>query len=211
MLEIIKNVSKIMNGFSLFDGKTGVTDGKIAVVFPIDALDAVAGLPRQIEGIKDVTDRHRHNPEPVTLPIIRHVSPCVVCRGDPDAEIICAECGGGGIVPCCECGQNTTCRQCDGTGIRKEKNEPCLHCANTGLEAEAYPINVVENRYISVKYAAFLQKHFPDVVFHSTADDQPTIFFESPTSGVYGVVMCMAGISASTRAYPEVEKVEGEE
>lgn len=203
MLEIIKNVSKIMNGFYLFDGKTGVTDGKIAVVFPTDEPDTVSGLPRHIKGIKYVTDRHRqnHNPEPVILPIIRHVSPCIVCRGDYDAEIICAECDGEGIVPCCECGQNTTCRQCAATGIRKEANQPCLHCANTGLEAAEYPIKVAD-RYISVKYAAFLQKHFSDVVFHAV-DDRAVIFFESPATGVYGVVMCMTGISASTRIYPE--------
>lgn len=205
MLEIIRDVLKIMNGFYLFDSKTGITDGKIAVVFPGNEPDMVSGLAREIKGIKDITDRCRlsHKPEPIGLPVIKHVSPCIVCRGDPDREVVCLECDGEGIVPCCECGQNTTCRQCGGTGIRKEKNKPCLHCANTGLEAETYPINVVENQYISVKYAAFLQKHFPDVVFHSTADDQPTIFFESPTTGVYGVVMCMAGISASTKIYPE--------
>lgn len=205
MFEIIKNVSKIMNGFYLFDGKTGVTDGQIAVVFPTDEPDTVSGLPRHIKGIKDVTDRHRqnHNPEPVILPIIRHVPPCIVCRGDYDAEIICAECDGEGIVPCCECGQNTTCRQCAATGIRKEADKPCLHCANTGFEAEAYPIKITESRYISVKYAAFLQKHLPDVIVYAAENDTPATYFEALATGVYGVVMCMAGISASTKIYPE--------
>lgn len=205
MREIIRDVLKIMNGFYLFDGKTGITDSKIAVVFPGNEPDMVSGLARQIKGIKDVTDRCRqsHKPEPVILPIIGRVSPCVVCRGDYDAEIICAECDGAGIVPCCECGQNTTCRQCAATGIRKEAGKPCLHCANTGFEAEAYPIKVTESRYISVKYAAFLQKHLPDVIFHVAGNDEPIIYFESPATGVYGVVMCMAEISASTKIYPE--------
>lgn len=207
MLEIIKNVSRIMNGFCLFDGKTGVTDGKIAVVFPADVPEIVSSLPRRIDGIKKVTDKHKqyHDPKPVILPVIKHVSPCIVCRGNPDAEVVCLECDGEGILPCCECGQNTTCRQCNATGIRKEANQPCLHCANTGFEAEAYPIEVVENKYISVKYAAFLQKHFPDVVFYVAGNDEPATYFESPATGAYGVMMCMAQVSKSTRVYPEEE------
>ncbi len=196
-IEIIKEIAKVMTGFCVFDGKTGLTNSTIAIVFPGEFH---SNLLKVNPGIQKVTGAVLSDESlpPIRLDTITDVELCPNCRGRTGA--VRCSCNNG-TTTCCECGSPVKCKDCRGSGFLKKAGEPCLYCMGTGFDAGLLPVELRPGLFISAKHVAFLQKYWPDVVFFAGESHgvQPVLF--KAGNGIYGAVMPMAGVTDHIRIY----------
>ncbi|MEW6710320.1 MAG: hypothetical protein AB1403_10900 [Candidatus Riflebacteria bacterium] len=170
---------------------TGLSDGKILIVFPGICFKGKLRADIGEQGFLNVTNPEKYSNENSRLiPEFKDRGPCNVCGGS-DKEIKCKKCNGLGINHCCECGSEIECRDCEGTGIIKREGQLCFACRGTGKAGWGHPVRIFPEKFLSSGYLSFLKKHFPAARLFQRIDNLPTIKFEDPETGCHGYVMGM--------------------
>lgn len=143
------------------DGYVYAVDGRVAVRIRASELSAAA-LAILDHGKYSFADLFAPGPgTAIELPHLdlRTGSKCQICRG-AGRVAACGECEGGAKV-CPECGHETECEWCSGTGFRPaQTGRMCTNCSGVGKELPDKIALVGVNGYgIDGRYLALLSRH----------------------------------------------------